>query len=59
MLAVVAVIAFAIGLILHLVGGGAAKYVLDFELAGLIFVALHLAFGGRVYGWAGPRTPPA
>ena len=58
MLAVVAVIAFAIALILHLVGGGAAKYILDFELLGLIFVALDLAFGGRVYGWT-RRQPPA
>lgn len=44
MFAVIAVIAFAIALILHLIPG-AEKYVLDFELAGFILVALQLAFG--------------
>ena len=49
--AILAALAFAIALILHLVGGGAEQYVLDFELGGLICVALHLAgFGGYVQG---------
>lgn len=57
MFAVLAVISFALALILHLVGHGAAKYVIDFELAGFILVAAHLAFG-----WGVPwtrRQPPA
>lgn len=56
MAAVFAVVAFAIALILHLVGHGAGEFILDFELAGFILVALHMAFG-----WGVPwhRTPPA
>ena len=54
MWAVIAAIAFALALILHLVGHGAAKYVEDFWLAGLIFISLHLAFGWNVL-W-GRRT---
>lgn len=55
MAAVLAVIAFALALLLHLIGHGVAKLVLDFELAGLLLLAVHLAFG-----WALPwarRTP--
>jgi hypothetical protein len=51
-LAILAVIAFAIALILHLVGGGADRFVTDFTLAGLILVALHLALAG---GFSWPR----
>ena len=43
MFAVLAVIAFAVALIVHLIGGHAGL-VLDFELAGFICVAAHLAF---------------
>ena len=46
MFAIIAVLAFAIALILNIVGGHAGKYVLDFELAGLICVACHLVWGG-------------
>ena len=46
MFAIIAVLAFAISLILNVVGGHSAKYVLDFELAGLICVAAHLVWGG-------------
>ena len=46
MFAIGAVLAFAIALLLHLIGNGAAKYVLDFELAGLLLVAMHLVWGG-------------
>lgn len=45
MFAVLAAIAFAVALILHLVGGSAGTHVLDFELAGLLCIALHLIFG--------------
>ena len=44
--AVLAVLAFAIALILNVVGGHAGKYVLDFELAGLILFAAHFVWGG-------------
>lgn len=43
MFAIAAAILFAVALILHLVGGHAGL-VLDFELGGLLAVALHLAF---------------
>jgi hypothetical protein len=58
MWAILAVIAFIIALILHIVGGGAAKYVLDFELAGFICIALQLAFGWGVPSFT-RRAPPA
>ena len=47
MFAVIAVVAFAVALILHLTGGHAAL-VLDFTLAGLVCVAVHLAFAVAV-----------
>jgi len=46
MFAIAAVLAFAISLILNLIGGHSGKYVLDFELAGLILAACHLVWGG-------------
>lgn len=46
MFAILAAIAFAIALILNLVGGHAGKFVLDFALAGGICVACHLVWGG-------------
>jgi hypothetical protein len=45
MFAIVAAVLFGVGLILHLVGGSAASHVTDFELAGLLCIALHLIFG--------------
>ena len=45
MFAVLAAIGFAIALILHLIGGSAAAHVTDFEIAGLLCIALHLVFG--------------
>jgi hypothetical protein len=52
MFAIAAVIAFAISLILLVIdkSGNAAKLVLEFELAGLILLALHFCFGPRVWG---------
>ena len=58
MWAVLAAIAFAVALILHLVGHGVAKYVIDFELAGFILIALHLAFPWN-FAWARRAAPPA
>jgi hypothetical protein len=52
MFAVLAVIAFAIALIMHLAGGADAKYVLDAELAGFICLSVHLLWG--VYPWRRP-----
>jgi len=49
MFAVLAVIAFAVALILHLIGHGTAAIVTDLVLAGFILVSLHLALG-----WAPP-----
>jgi hypothetical protein len=54
MFAILAFIAFILALVLHLVGGGAGKYVIDFELIGFIFVAAHLAWGFPL-PWARPR----
>jgi membrane protein implicated in regulation of membrane protease activity len=51
MFAVLAVIAFAIALILHL--AGVARLVLDAELIGFICLSVHLVWG--VYPWR--RTP--
>ena len=46
MLAFLAALAFAISLLLHLIGGHSAdKYWIDFALAGAVFLTLHLAFG--------------
>lgn len=57
MFAVLAAIAFAIGLILHLVGHGTAAYVITAWLAGLFALALHFALGAApVMTW--PRRPP-
>jgi hypothetical protein len=52
MFAIGAVVCFAIALILNVVdkSGNVAKTVLDFELAGLIFIALHFCFGSAVWG---------
>lgn len=49
MIAILAVVAFALALILHLIGHGAAHYVTDFALGGLLLVALHLALAGPVW----------
>jgi hypothetical protein len=49
--AVIAAVCFTLALILHLVGGGAGKYVIDFELAGLILVAVSLACWGIAGPW--------
>ena len=59
--AILAVIAFALALLLHLIGHGVARYVLDAELVGFLCLALHLAgFGGYVAGrFRGDRTGPA
>jgi hypothetical protein len=51
MLAVAAVIAFALALIFHLAGGNVAPYVTDAFLAGMIALALHLL----VPGWPWKR----
>ena len=57
MFAIGAVLAFAIALILNVIGGHSGKYVLDFELAGLILVACHLVWGGwRPWERTGPRV---
>ena len=55
--AVLAIIAFALALIFHLVGKSVATYVVTAELAGLICVACHLAANGD-WSWArqGPRA---
>lgn len=54
MFAVLAVVAFLVAFILHLVHAG--KYVLDFELIGWVLVAAHLAWGGVwPWPWARPR----
>jgi hypothetical protein len=45
MFAPLAALSFAIAFILHLIGHGAAKFVIDFELAGFILVSLHLWLG--------------
>lgn len=50
MFAFPAALFFSMALILHLAGGHGATYVLDFELGGLICVALHLASGGWPWG---------
>lgn len=54
MFAVLAVIAFAVALILHLTGHGTAKLTADFALAGLICLALNMA--AEWYPWR--RTRP-
>lgn len=51
MFAILAVVAFALALLLHLIGH-ASTYVTDAVLAGLLLVALHLATGA---GW--PALP--
>ena len=51
MAAILAFVAFVVALILHVIGGGANKYVLDAELIGLAFVALALI----APGWWGLR----
>jgi hypothetical protein len=55
MWAVVAVILFAVALLLHVVGGSATQYVLDFEIGGFIALALHMVWGIAI-PW---RRPPA
>jgi hypothetical protein len=45
MWAIVAVILFALALLLHVIGGHAAQYVTDFALGGLIALALHMVWG--------------
>jgi len=57
MFAILAALAFIIALILNIVGGHSGKYVLDFELAGLILVACHLVWGGW-RPWDRPGTTP-
>lgn len=52
--AVLAVIAFALALILHLVGHGTAAIVIDVLYAGFLLVALHLATG---YTWVRRPRP--
>jgi hypothetical protein len=54
MWAIIAVILFALALVFHLAGGSVAQYVLDFELGGLIALALHMVWGVAV-PW---RRPP-
>ena len=53
--AVLAVIAFALALALHLIGHGTAALATDLLWAGFLLVALHLATG---YTWAVRRTGP-
>jgi hypothetical protein len=53
--AVLAVIAFAVALILHLIGHGTADLATDLLWAGFLLVALHLATG---WSWAVHRTAP-
>ena len=55
--AVLAVIAFALALALHLIGHGTAAIVTDLLYGGFLCVALHLATG---YTWAVHRVqrPP-
>jgi hypothetical protein len=55
MLAVAAVVAFAIALILHLVGNGDGKLVTDAVLAGFLLVAAHLAWG-VAWPWRRPQA---
>jgi type VI protein secretion system component VasK len=56
MFAIMAVLAFAIALILNVVGGHSGKYVLDFAFAGGLLVAAHLVWGGwRPWERTGPR----
>jgi hypothetical protein len=54
MLAVIAAILFAVAFILHVVGHSDAKLVWDFVYAGLVFIALALAFGSWA-PWVRPR----
>lgn len=58
MFAVLAVIAFAIGLILNVAGGsaGTASHVDDAVIIGLICLAAHLLWG--VYPWRRPPGTP-
>jgi hypothetical protein len=56
MFAVLAIIALALALVFHLAGGSVAQYVEDAWLAGLICVAVHLAWPGFWPG-RGRRTP--
>jgi len=44
--AIGAVLAFAIALLLNLIGGKSGSYWLDFALAGGLLVAAHLVWGG-------------
>jgi hypothetical protein len=55
MWAILAVILFALSLVFHLAAGSVAKYVLDFELGGLIALSLHFVWAVAV-PW---RRPPA
>jgi hypothetical protein len=48
MFAILAAIAFGVALVLHLVGGSASAHWVDFTLAGLVCVALHMAFGSVI-----------
>lgn len=54
MLAAVAALLLAVAFILHVVGHADAKLVTDFVLAGLVFIALALAFGSWA-PWVRPR----
>lgn len=54
--AVLAVIAFALALALHLIGHGTAALATDLLWAGFLLIALHLATG---YTWAVARRPRA
>lgn len=56
MFALLAVIAFTLGLVFHIVGHGTASLVTDMLFAGLICVALHLAAGWPV-PWARRSAP--
>lgn len=51
MLAVLAALAFLLGLVFEIVGHGTRFLVMDMLLAGLALVALHLAFAWPLPGW--------
>lgn len=56
MLAVLAALAFLLGLVFHLAGHGTGSLVTDMLFAGLALVALHLAFAVPLPAWP-PRRP--
>lgn len=54
MFAIAAVVAFGVGLVLHLVGHGTGALVTTCALAGLVLLALHFC----ITGWPSwPRRP--